>query len=253
MKIKWAIESDVFDNDWLLKKACENNGYESFFFSGNNEFDNHTIFYGSLFTAFKMKKTPCQVWIDNFSCSSYYPLIERDALLNNRYVLIPYGELLRMKDEIFGMFAAEQLFIRPNSGKKEFTGYVVSRHDWESEVKSLVMFHDELIFISGVKDIEDEWRLVITDKVVTGSQYIKSKEMVDSGPVPENIVNFANSILPEMIQAAKYPAFTADFTVNKYNDQPKLLELNSFSCAGLYGSDMDLVVKEVSKSLIEYL
>ena len=84
------------------------------------------------------------VWcnFDNMKCSTYYAHFG-EHLLNQQYVMMPVGELWRRWDNlslvrsVFTMaelefmeptFVFEQhesLFVRPNSGAKPFTGYVV--------------------------------------------------------------------------------------------------------------------------------
>jgi hypothetical protein len=65
-----------------------------------------------------------------------------------------------------------------------------------------------------------------------------------------DVVLFANNIIKK-IPTAIYPAWTMEVC-----DGPNglsVLEINSFSTAGLYGCDLNVVVKEVNNALESYL
>ena len=52
---------------------------------------------------------------NNLRCASYYTYFGQ-YLLNNKYFLIPLGELLRRKTEIMEYFKSDgDLFVRPDS------------------------------------------------------------------------------------------------------------------------------------------
>ena len=56
----------------------------------------------------------------NLRCSSYYTYFGQ-YLLNNKYLILSLGELLRRKTEIMEYFKADgNLFVRPDSNMKLF-------------------------------------------------------------------------------------------------------------------------------------
>jgi hypothetical protein len=258
--MKWILEKDRFEEQPKFIKACEMLAlpYELLtskeLFDRRANFTSDCIYYGGIDAVLQLRKFALQVWID-INCNAYYPSLPTEAILNNRYILLPYGELIRQKINIFGMFGAEQVFIRPNSGFKQFTGYLVSYKDWEREIRSINMWPDELVLISGRKNILREWRLVIAgadvQRVVSGSKYMEMGEIVESPDrkLPEKVVEFANSLLNDTTNI--YPAWTMD--VCELETGLQVVEINSFSCAGLYGCDILKVVDEVTKATQELI
>jgi len=105
-----------------------------------------------------------------------------------------------------------------------------------------------LCIISSPKVIQSEWRLVIVNKkAVSGSQYRVMGEYKCSSGYPKEALDFANKIASEDWQPDR--AYVVD--VAKCDDEYKLLEINSFSCSGLYYSDMEPIVRELSKIALE--
>lgn len=120
---------------------------------------------------------------DNMKCNTYYTYFG-EYLLNDAYHLLPACELLRKwyKFKLVCSFdppfppvekPPKALFVRPNSGAKPFTGFVVDRED-KHKIESLVQSIgvETLVLVAPAKDITAEWRFVICDrKVVAGCRY----------------------------------------------------------------------------------
>lgn len=259
--MKWIIEDNVFpENQQKIIEVCERNEIEyqvATDMSRISVANNRCIFYGSINGAMIAKRTtPIQIWIDGFECSRYYPLIEKEYLLNRDYFLIPYGELLRNKGLVFKCLEGYSdtlfsVFIRPNSGLKQFTGFSASYDDWERDIKSINMFPDELVFVSSRKKTGTEYRVLVCDgKVITGSCYLINDEIVEDPEdgLPESILSTSQEVAKMLEETwyGNYPAYTMDIMEDQYTN--KVVEINSFSCAGLYGMDMEKVVLAVTES-----
>jgi hypothetical protein len=291
MKVKWLVEADVFDdNQEQLLKALKDNNYEYHVLKyvpfddnlandclkiyGPNEC---VVFYGSLNFGHKLKKNP---WIPGvylnepvFKCTSYYPILSELLLHSTTYFMLPFGDLLRRKDWIYNIFrrnqdlTTEKIFIRPDSGLKEFTGMICPYEDFEECVK-LASFYDVdsdmLVLISSVVPLKKEWRFVIVNgNVVSGSLYrdwSSSEKKGNTFTIKDYVLRHSYSKHEicndeKALYIAKKGAklYTPDIcwtmdVVETENNEYKILEIGCFSCAGLYGNDMNIVVDKVSEA-----
>lgn len=262
MLTKWLIEQ--FDDDdhiprliSSLKKQrieyhiiryvpFESGSYDEY----PNSSDQCVVFYGSLNLARQLRRE--KQWIpgvycdlEKFKCTSYFPYLGK-FLLNDDYVFIPVRELNRRKNWIYEKFGVDNcVFFRPNSGFKTFQGQIILRENFESEWNWMMEFSDEdsLAVVSSPKVINEEWRFIVCDKkIITGSLY-KNNGRIDRQPFfePNKSWYFAQEVAnvwqPES-------AFIIDICSS--NDSLYLVEINSFSCSGLYSCNTDIVVKEIS-------
>jgi hypothetical protein len=280
MKPKWLIEKDVFeDNTDLFIKVLREKGYEHNivpYVPFDDDIgkrcleiygpDECVVFYGSLNFGKKLQKLPWipGVYLKNreYRCTTYYNFYG-NLLLHDKYIMMPYGDLLRRKDELFRHFG-DKLFLRPDSGMKEFTGTVVEKHIFEEEV-NLAGFYDVepelLVVVSDVKDLLNEHRFVVVDgKVVSGSLYRKwDKDDGTSGSYvlrnsnslweksyDEDAKRFAQKCVPLYEPDSCWTIDIAELRDGSY----KIIEIGCFSCAGMYGNDLGIVVEEVSNSAL---
>lgn len=180
-------------------------------------------------------------------CSHYFTKIPKEYLLNFPYVLTTWAELKRSKEYYKDLFFNTQLFVRPNGGNKSFPGQGIYYCYWDetiSEIEKTSGVTDEtLLIIGNHKSIQkNEYRFVIVDKkVVTGSSYNWSKEC--SQEYPKEAEELAQKIADLDWQLDS--AYTCDIAIAPTG--PKLIELNSFSCAGLYACDRLKIVEAVNK------
>lgn len=186
----------------------------------------------------------------NMKCSTYYTYLG-GHLLNQQYLIMPVGELLRRWDDltlISDSFSTRMpLFIRPDSGAKPFTGYVVKPDD-KHEIQSLVQVvgPETLVIISPEKIITAEWRFVICDKkVIAGSQYLPTEQALTAESIECNSPSLW--CLAQTIASQEWqPDLCYTVDIAESGGDVYLLEVNSFSCAGLYSCDLESVVREVS-------
>lgn len=231
------------------------------------------VFYGSLNFATKLKAlrvTPGVYLNENaFECTSYYPAFGRQ-LLHERYVMMPYGDLIRNKEMLFKLFGGgrQELFVRPNSGMKQFVGTVLGYDDFEEGIRVSGLYDVErsmLVLVSESVDILKEWRFVIVDgRVVSGSLYRDwtiGPETLSPNAVTRDIIlrNSKSVSLPCTDDVAwRYARRMA----GKYNPDScwvmdvaktasgvyRVIEIGCFSCAGMYGNNLDVVVEAVSEA-----
>lgn len=292
-KVKWLVEADVFDdNQDALISAIKAQGMDYHilkYVPFDDDLVNRcakiynpedcVIFWGSLNFGHKLRKLP---WVPGvylnekaFECTSYYPALHNE-LVHRDYIMLPYGDLMNHKRWLFSIFGPK-LFIRPNSGVKEFTGFVCENDTFDDAVK-LAAFYDVesnlLCLISSAINILKEWRFVIVNgKPVSGSLYRdwSSPEKIDDGFTTKDYVlrhshekreycsieeNKKIWDYVEGVAALFEPdkCWTIDICQSdeyKYAFEYKVLEIGCFSCAGMYANNMNDVVASVSKAAEE--
>lgn len=185
------------------------------------------------------------------NCSYYIPLLSQEFILNNDYIMMSWGEFVRRKDFLVKLYG-EKLFVRPNSGFKTFSGFAFDTNEWDYEINTrqalTSVMHDTLVLISSCKEIYSEYRFVIADrKIVTGSQYHQNGKLYESEIVDDDCKNFVLKVAENNWQLDT--CYTCD--VGLTSNGPKLIELNSFGCAGLYKCDLQKIAHSVSKAAIK--
>lgn len=270
-KIKWIIERDLFDEyeaDLII--SIKENGYSEPYLI---DFDSHlnldefnkfiskyvseddiVIFYGSLQMGRRMLKTKhypgIYLALDNYECHKYYGHYG-DILLNKDYLFLGLNDLVRIVEKLN---IDEKIFIRPSNGYKSFTGQVIDGSKIREEHNTLIQSYggldlDQLVMIAPVVDLEEEYRFIVVEgKVVTGSMYFDKKNRgsyqayYDKPCNDDDAIKFAESLV-DKYQPDK--AFTMD--VARLSDGSyKLVEVNSFCCASIYGADLDKVVAAIN-------
>lgn len=262
MNVKWLLEPETFKGEAQpLVDALEKLGIEHKVWKFGQPYENGkkafkdedcVIFYGSLQFSRVLKREA--KWVPGiycnlpkFECLYYYPRFG-NHLANADYVMMPLGELQRRKDWLFEKLGKDnQLFIRPSSGFKSFTGELVFESEWDKTLRFLAFRNDPetLAIVAKPIIISYEWRTVVAEnKVVAASQYKKNSEMVRSADVPSEVLNYAQSVL----NSVKYkpdPIWTLD--ICNADGELKVLEVGSFSCAGLYSCDPEAVIAEANR------
>lgn len=190
---------------------------------------------------------------EKYLCSSYYPYFG-EHLLNSDYIILPFGDLTRRKEWIFDTLGEDRtIFLRPNSGGKVFTGTLINKETFEKDIHLLGPYNidkGELCVVSRPYNLTIENRyVVVKNKVITGSSYRDEKNRIIENHVPLVDFDWIQGILDE-VRYEPDPAWVVDTCITKGGKQA-ILEINSFSCSGLYGCDMDKVVKAVNEVALE--
>lgn len=270
MKPAWLLEKDVFEENLaVLQDAIVSQGmdydivdyipFEGMKFDRkyNPEEEDCIISYGSLGLIKQVIKQTRWIpgaWCDlkRFACSYYYPRLSR-YLLNSDYILIPYGELIRQRQLLWATLSVDNcLFVRPDSGDKIFTGKVIDC-DPEEYKKDIEFFGfydvepEDLVLVSKPQNVYEEWRLVVVnEQVIAASLYKNNGKLISEQGAPDQVWDLAREIAgvwqPETCWTLDIARTTTDY---------KLIEINSFSCSGLYACDKEVIVREVSKAALE--
>lgn len=180
-------------------------------------------------------------------CSRYFPHLGR-FLLNQDYMMLPFGEIRRCADFLFNVFGLDgRIFIRPDSALKLFTGQIVSHGELDRDLEHMAFYEfptESLVVVSSPKEIDREWRFVVAREiVVAGSQYKRDGAMSIASDIPLEARQKA-----EEVAAAGYapdPVWILD-VCRTTDGRHHLLEIGSFSFANLYACDKDAVARAVS-------
>lgn len=185
---------------------------------------------------------------ENLSYAAYSPFIG-DILLNDDFVIVPYAEFRRRGIKAWG----DAVFIRPNAVTKLFTGFVITDRDFNHETNSLErlsnVFPEDLIVVAKPKPILGEFRFIISEgKVVTGSAYSWDNTLDVRSDVHPACLELAEEVGRREWQADR--VYTCDVALTEINgkQEPRVLEINAFSCSGLYACDTELIADAVSNA-----
>lgn len=269
MRAKWLLETTVFEQnaDNKMIELLDKKGMECKLAHGAHEIwgvktyldlfgpQDCVVVRGSIeFCGEVRRESPwvpgVYMTMDNYDCTNYYPIFG-DRLLNQDYTMIPYGDLRRKKYWLFETLGEQDaLFIRPNRGAKIFKGQVIYKERFEKDLKQLG-FYDvpdrELCVVARPQNLVSEVRCVVVDgKVITGSKYIENGKLVPNAEpidftwlcLAQSCVDYAPTYRPDR-------AWCLDLCQTK-DGRIRILEVGAFSCAGLYGCDVDTIIDAVS-------
>jgi hypothetical protein len=257
----WLVEDDTFyeGNPEKMKEIIAEMGmrvipYKTIPFGGglrDVEIKENVpvVMYGSLNAAqYILKKTDYQpgAWCDYeaLSCRSYYAHWGK-YLLQEEYGMFPLAELPRRKDWLYKIFGENsQIFVRPDSNDKAFTGEVV-HYDLFDKWYRLANFYEPgpacLTIVSKPANIKAEYRLVIADREpVAGSVY---KPTPVAG-CSEEVWNFAREVA-NSCAFNPHPIYVLD--IAETDKGCKVIEMGSVNGAGLYACDLRKVVEKMTE------
>ncbi|MFN0198323.1 MAG: ATP-grasp domain-containing protein [Planctomycetaceae bacterium] len=181
-----------------------------------------------------------------FYCSSYYEHAKR-WLLHEKWAFSTVEAMVAEPTEIAGKLAREnQVFVRPDSPLKPFSGRVISLNNLTLESLDFGFYYDDSmipVVIAPIKTILREWRFVVADReVVAGCAYNADDHSAmggDVAPAMTMAIEIARKLEPPD------PVYILDLC--ETDDGIRLLELNPFSGADLYSCDPDAVVFAVEQ------
>lgn len=174
-------------------------------------------------------------------CSSYYARYG-EHLLQRRYGMYPFAEVVRLQPFLYDSFAADGcVFIRPDDNDKSFAGEVIHHGAfprWLATVAQDPPPPEQLCVVSRPEVLLAEWRLVIAGgQVVTGSQYRRAGSLELERGCPAEVARFAEQLAARW---TPHPVFVMDVAL--CDDGYRLIEIGSVNCAGLYRCDLRAVV-----------
>jgi len=187
--------------------------------------------------------------VSNYTYSEYTKDID-DDMLNQSYIIMPWHKLYRpyTRDIIKSATVSNRFFIRPNSGRKIFTGTTLGYKYFTKEldiIKSLPSSNindNDLVVISSEKQIDAEYRLLMhKNTIIDYSCYIEPSY----GSVKTDLIDNHFSYLSSTIKNFPDSFYTLDICYTK--GAPYILELNGASTAGWYDMDYNKIVKYIKE------
>jgi ATP-grasp domain, R2K clade family 3 len=267
MKPTWVIEPVVFqENEQQLRSIVQKKGMECVCIDFEQQLaqdfknlppnDSCVIYYGSLGIMQRLRKH--RVWtpgfygtLENLKCSTYFNYFGK-WLFNRTYLMMPLMELVRNRARVCDLLDTNKLFVRPDSGFKQFTGFAIDRDDISLDAFGLGYYYEDptiLVVVAPAMSIQREWRIVICeDRVVTGSRYKSFFEIDESDEITPDYqmaMDYAQSIAKEVAWRPD-AMYVMDICKDNFGGF-YLLEINSFSCSGLYKCDLEKVVIAASE------
>jgi hypothetical protein len=250
---KWLIEKE-FDKkleDNILKNNIDHVLLETNFNVSDIVYEHKlrnspVISYGSIDFIKKLKRHDIYpgdyCTFEKYKYSNYAPYL-KEYILNDEYIILTAGSV--NNNIINKIFEDSEFFFKPNNGDKKLSGKIYNVYGFISYIVNSIYFNliekTDLLVLSKKKEIEKEYRtFIIKDKVITGSFY-KGTDF------PQKYIDYASEIAKISYDLKLFDnPYTLDICKLKDNSL-KLVEVNSFSCSGLYDSDIDVIIEEISK------
>jgi hypothetical protein len=157
-------------------------------------------------------------------------------------------ELVRQKYDVWGNYGKDgMIFIRPDSGEKTFQAGLLDIIDLSTLWDSNKDVEHELVLVSTPKNVIWEGRFVVSKQkgIIASSTYRFQGKVTIIPSVPKETTTFCNKLLNE-VDYAPDPVFCFDIC----QDSDKncwLMEVTSFSSAGLYATDKKEIIRKVSE------
>jgi hypothetical protein len=269
VSVGWLLDASVFDSYHdELADAIVRNGFEVKSINPPNppyRWDDVGLAYRRAFPAGACVVTHADIelvgrvlddalWIpgafatvDHFFCSSYFPHLGH-FLLNPDHSVLPFAELAPRSKSLFETYGRNgQIFVRPDSPLKLFSGLLASRDTFEKDLAFMAFYEfppESLVVVSSPKTITKEWRFVVAGQRVVASSLYKDGDELISQPGSDD----GARVLAEAIVAVGYapdPVWVMDIC-RTADDRFHLLEIGGFSFSNLYACDKDAVVSAVS-------
>jgi hypothetical protein len=182
---------------------------------------------------------------ENLDCCAYYPRFA-GFLLNDRHVIMTGIEAIERREEIFERFSRDgRVFVRPTGCLKVFNGRCVNAADFAAALAPARYDPATRIVVAEPKIIGREWRLVVAEhEPIAVSQYYEAGVTAIARGCPAAVWAFAEQVLAEV---AWEPDEIFILDVCESAGALRVMELNGFSCAGLYECDLAKVVATASE------
>lgn len=194
----------------------------------------------------------------NYNVSNWLPNLDQKLpILNKSAIFLPSGLLPTIHTKLLLSIANNnQVFIRPDSGNKLFTGCSININNWDYNISHITskLNKETMVVIAPHVFLNDiEWRCwIVNNKVVAYSPYSWNNNIkIDvRDAVPTNVLELATSV-------AEY-SWQLDYTyvldiVLDLNGVAYINEINATSTSGIYEVELDILLVELRNlAIAEY-
>lgn len=258
----WIIENITSEPSYLeLAKVVEELGYPIIKLNGDyirkeiqkyNEFIGPIIVVASIEINKLLQEDIYRAYsfatFNNYKCTSYYPKLGQ-YLFNDSYSMLQLCELSRQKWHFYKVYGREAcIYCRPNSPDKPFKAGLIDLQDFDKFCSDFEHLNEEIVIISNPKNIIGEWRVVVNDEkeIIAYSSYRYNGLTTRVPSIPREGAEFVNKILN--VGYFPDPIFCIDVAQDS-DGEFWLMELTSFSSAGLYATNKKNIVEKVSEKV----
>lgn len=218
-------------------------------------------------------------WPEVYKTTNYTTILG-DDYLNSDHVLVQWGNLKHSDYRMYldNLMENNPAFCRPVSGSKQFSGQIVSLINDKvcDKLDPLnILKSDDLLLFSPVKSVLCEWRFVVCKgKVIAGSKYQPySEALIPDTYAPCEPWIYAQKIIDRLVgdyytneegnlACLVEDLFTLDICLAESNQKSprflvpsdvcfKVVEVNSFSAAGLYECNLQAIIDSIGVSLVQ--
>jgi len=258
--VTWLLEKEIFlDEETKLKEAIMAEGHQFVEFDAAKrhwdiEFagDRPCVFRGSLNTARYIQEMTTFDYsvicnFSNFKCLNYYPKYTHFLLNYPNHIILPLSEAIRLNFHLFHDFIrSNRVFVRPNSGRKEFSGRVLTYENFNWKNLDFDIYYNDpnlLILIAPYEQITREYRFIIHNTTI-------ATECLQEN-VPTDVLRFTQGVLDE-VQWKPDEVYTLDVAsiLDTYAERNRVVEINSASCSGFYKGDYNKIVRAMSAAAV---
>lgn len=181
---------------------------------------------------------------EHYACHRYYPYFS-NLLFNDNVVWTTVEQFLRKKFFYYRILGKEALiFARPDAGNKIFQAGLYDLQDIDRIFKD--EDQDILILLAAPKKITGEYRFIVSinKEIIAHSTYLYQEQITQIPAVPQAAIEKCQ----EALERNYFPDSVFVIDICEDNDgNCWVLEINSFSSAGLYACDKKKIVKRVSE------
>jgi ATP-grasp domain, R2K clade family 3 len=261
MRPFWLIEADVFGKEIECLKAEIRRQSMTF---GVVHHDTFTSGYLTDIAGKKLEPNDCVIFVgswplwrhiqlhwpgwtpggwcntDRLDCAAYYAQFD-GFLLNRRHAIMTGVEAISKQAELFEQFGDDdQVFVRPTGCLKVFNGRCVESVSFASALAPSRYDPNTTVLVAQPRRIEREWRFVVANhRPIAASQYHDAGTRCIRQGCPREVWSFVEAVLSK---STWQPDEIFILDVCEADDQLHVLELNGFSCAGLYDCKLAPIV-----------
>lgn len=184
---------------------------------------------------------------ENYQCSKYYQKV--NGLLNEYCIFMPWGMLKQkhIQELIFSTFNTDKFFIRPNSGRKIFTGTTLTQKWFSKELEIIETLpstyglnNDTMCLVAPHVDIEAEFRILMHKNEVIDFSTYSGHDKIKYKCISEGLkLAQSNNYYPDELYTIDIAQISLDMV--------RIVEYNSFVSAGLYRMHPAKIIKAVEK------
>lgn len=259
----WIIQNDIFGSDQeKMESSLKSLGIE-FVCADWLPYPNYEIMSmtqnsyplfarGSVEFVGRFERQPL-LTIKNYDCSKYYKYFLSN-MLNEKRFFVPWHVFVKQANLYFDWFNTDKIFVRPNSGKKIFTGNYIGKLWTNQDINAIMSLpdskiqDDDVVLVSAYTDlITSECRVLFyKNEVIDSSYYSTDGDEINKDVIEAIAYEFA-------LQAKWYPDYFWVMDIaclgSGFKRKFKIVEINNLFTAGWYDCDYKKVIQCVMGSL----